>query len=108
MADEVAVQLINVGTPEIVKLFAFKAEHLMTCDHGDMDALAVHYVAHHGRHLQCGGTGQSCACCPPIARQIAFYFRFALGPSTTIWRMASGRHPPAGRDVIGTTRASIQ
>src|SRR2546423_14836754 len=95
MADEVAVQLINVGTSEIVKLFAFKAEHLMTRDHGNMDALAIQYVAHHDRHLQCGETGQSCAYCPPIARQIAFYFRFAFGPSSTIWRMASGRHLPA-------------
>jgi hypothetical protein len=32
MTDEVAVQLVKVGTPEIVKLFALKAEHLVTCE----------------------------------------------------------------------------
>jgi hypothetical protein len=47
MPDEVAVQLVNISTPEIVKLLAFKAEHLVTCDHGDMDAIAVQYVANH-------------------------------------------------------------
>jgi hypothetical protein len=49
MTDEVPVQLVNIGTPEIVKLLALKAEHLVTCDHGHMDAFAVQYVAHHDR-----------------------------------------------------------
>jgi hypothetical protein len=47
MTDEVAVQHVNVGAPEIVKLLALKAEHLVTCDNGDMDALAVQYVSIH-------------------------------------------------------------
>jgi hypothetical protein len=52
--DEVAVQLVNVDTPEIVQLLALKAEHLATCDHGDMDAFAIQYVAIHD-DLQCWG-----------------------------------------------------
>jgi len=30
MTDEVAVQLVNVHNPEIVKLLALKAKHLVT------------------------------------------------------------------------------
>jgi hypothetical protein len=47
MTNEVAVQLVNVDTPKVVKLLALKAEDLATCDHGDMDALAIHYVEIH-------------------------------------------------------------
>jgi hypothetical protein len=49
MTDEVAVQLINVDTPEIVKLLALKAKHFATGDHGDLDAFAIQYVAIHDR-----------------------------------------------------------
>jgi hypothetical protein len=49
MTNEVAVQLVNVDTPQIVKLLALKAEHLMTIDHGDMDAVAIQYIAIHDR-----------------------------------------------------------
>jgi hypothetical protein len=49
MTDEVAVQLVNVDTPEIVELLAPKAEHLATIDHGDMDAVAIQYIAIHKR-----------------------------------------------------------
>jgi hypothetical protein len=47
MTDEVAVQLVNVDTPEIVKLLALKAKHPVTCDDGDMYAVAIPYVAIH-------------------------------------------------------------
>jgi hypothetical protein len=81
MTDEVAVQLVNVDTPKIVKFLALKAKHLVTCDHGDMDAFAIQYVAihdpppMHGRPRRKG-----CACCPAIARQIARYFPFTFSP----------------------------
>ena len=47
MTDEIAVQLVNIDAPKIVKLFALKAENLATCDHGDMDAFAIQYIAIH-------------------------------------------------------------
>jgi hypothetical protein len=47
--DQITVQLINVDAPEFVKLLALKAEHLATCDHSDMDAFAIEYVAIHDR-----------------------------------------------------------
>jgi hypothetical protein len=65
MTDEVAVQLVNVDTPEIVKLSALKVKHLVTYDHGDMDAFAVQYVAIHGRPPV---QGKDCACRKAIAR----------------------------------------
>jgi hypothetical protein len=49
MADQVTVQLVNVDTPKIVKFLALKAKHLVTCDHCDMDAFAIQYVAIHDR-----------------------------------------------------------
>jgi hypothetical protein len=49
MTDEVAVQPVNVDTPQIVKLLALKVEHLVTIDHGDMDAVAIQNVAIHDR-----------------------------------------------------------
>ena len=49
MTDEIAVQLVNVDTPEIVKLLALKTKHLVTSDHGDMDAFAIQYVAIYDR-----------------------------------------------------------
>jgi hypothetical protein len=45
MTDEVAVQLVNVDTPQVVKLLALKAKHLVTRDHRDMDAITIQYVA---------------------------------------------------------------
>jgi hypothetical protein len=78
MTDEVAVQLVNIGTPEIVKLLALEAKYLVTCDNGDMDALAIQYVAIHDPPPIEVLHDKGCACCPPIARQIAFYFPFAF------------------------------
>jgi hypothetical protein len=49
MTDEVAVQLVNVDTPEIVKLLTLKVKHLATWNQGDMDAFAIQYVANHDR-----------------------------------------------------------
>jgi hypothetical protein len=49
MTDEVAIQFVNVDTPQIVKLLALKAKHLVTIDHGDMDAVAIQYIAIHDR-----------------------------------------------------------
>jgi hypothetical protein len=49
MTDEVAVQLVNFGTAQNVKLLAPKAKHLVTRDHRDMDAFTIQYVAIHDR-----------------------------------------------------------
>jgi hypothetical protein len=68
MTDEVAVQLVNVDTPQIVKLLALKAKHLVTCDHGDVDAFAVQYVAIHDRPPMQGPRDKDCACRKAITR----------------------------------------
>jgi len=82
MTDKVTVQLVNISAPEIVKLLAFKAEHLVTCDHGHMDAFAVPYVAHHDRPPM-REHDKGCAYCPAIARQIARYLLIAFSQSST-------------------------
>jgi hypothetical protein len=62
MANQVTVQLVNVNTPEIVKLFAFTVENCGTDDHGDMTTLAVEYVAVHDRTPKLEPSGKGCAC----------------------------------------------
>jgi hypothetical protein len=47
MANQVTIQLINVDTPEIEKLFSLTVENCGTDDHSNMDALAVEYIAVH-------------------------------------------------------------
>jgi hypothetical protein len=49
MSDEVAIQLVDVDAPEIVKLLALEIKHLVTSDHGDKDAFAIQYIAIHDR-----------------------------------------------------------
>jgi hypothetical protein len=113
MTDEVAVQLVNVSTPEIVKLLARKAKHLVTYDYGDMDAFAVQYVAIHDRPPM-RPPWQRCACWPAIARQIARYFPFAFlagftpGAFERIWRIVSIMVRIASGRVRDTSCLSIQ
>jgi hypothetical protein len=84
MANQVAVQLINVYAPQIVELLALMAENGGTRNHGDIDAFAVEYVAVHDRSPGAGLRDKGCACWQSKARQIVrAVCHFPLPPQLT-------------------------
>jgi hypothetical protein len=103
MANQVTVQLINVDAPEIVKLLALIAENCRTRDHGNMDAVAIEYVAVHDRspvlvssrrrlRPLAGESETNHALVTPASRSARLsYLPFTFSPSSTRRRMASER-----------------